>query len=70
MILVSFTATIYILWGKTRSAFFTISNGVCQGGILSPKLFSVYMNDLSKLLISSGISCFIDNVCFNHVLCG
>ena len=50
-----------------RSSFFTISNGVRQGGILSPKLFSVYLDDLSKLLISSGIGCFIDNVCFNHV---
>ena len=60
-----------ILWGKTRSSFFTLLNVVRQGGILSPKLSSVYMDDLSKLLISSGISCFIDNVCFNHVfLCG
>ena len=25
------------------------------------------MDDLFKLLISSGIGCFIDNVCFNHV---
>ena len=56
-----------ILWGKTGSSVFTISNGVRQGGILSPKLFSVYLDDLSKLLISSGIGCFIDNVCFNHV---
>ena len=56
-----------ILWGNTRSSFFTISNGVRQGGILSPKLFSVYMDDLSKLLINSGIGCFIDNVGFNHV---
>ena len=56
-----------ILWGNTRSSFFTISNSVRQGGILSPKLFSVYMDDLSKLLINSGIGCFIDNVCFNHV---
>ena len=56
-----------ILWGNKRSSFFTISNGVRQGGILSPKLFSVYMDDLSKLLINSGIGCFIDNFCFNHV---
>ena len=56
-----------IQWGKTRSSFFTISNGVRQGGILSPKLFSVYMDDLSNLLISSGIGCFLDKVCFNHV---
>ena len=47
--------------------FFTISNCVRQGGILSPKLFSVYMDDLSNLLISSGISCFLDKVCFNYV---
>ena len=56
-----------IQWGKTRSSFFTISNGVRQGGILSPKLFIVYMDDLSHLLISSGIGCFLDKVCFNHV---
>ena len=56
-----------IQWGKTRLSFFTISNGVRQGGILSPKLFLVYIDDLSKLLISSGIGCFLDKVCFNHV---
>ena len=28
------------------------------------------MDDLSKLLIISGIGCFIDNVCFNHVFYG
>ena len=56
-----------ILWGNTRSSFFTISNGVRLGGILSPKLFSVDMDDLSKLLINSGIGCFIGNVCFNYV---
>ena len=33
-----------ILWGNTRSSFFTISNSVRQGGILSPKLFFVYIN--------------------------
>ena len=40
-----------IQWGKTKSSFFTISNGVRQGGILSPKLFSVYKDDLSNMLI-------------------
>ena len=56
----------YIM-GKHEVRFFTISNSVRQGGILSPKLLSVYMDNLSKLLINSGIGCFIDNVCFNHV---
>ena len=26
------------------------------------------MDDLSNLLISSGICCFLDKVCFNHVI--
>ena len=53
--------------GKHEVPFFTISNGVRQGGILSLKLFSVYIDDLSKLLINSGIGHFIGNVCFNDV---
>ena len=35
--------------------FFYISNGVRQGGILSPSLFAVYMDDLSSLLNASRI---------------
>ena len=54
-------------WSNMRSSFFNISNGVRQGGILSPKVFSVYMDDLSNILISSGVGCFLNNVCFNHV---
>ena len=57
-----------IQWGKTKSSFFTISNGVRQGRIISPKLFSVYMDDLSNMLIRSGVGCYIDNVCVNHVV--
>ena len=53
--------------GKTKSLFFTITNGVRQGGILSPKLFSIYMDDLSKILNDNGIGCHVDNVCVNHV---
>ena len=56
-----------IQWGETKSSLFTILNGVRQGGILSPKLFSVYMDDLSNMLIRSGVDCYIDNVCINHV---
>ena len=56
-----------IQWGKTKSLFFRITNGVLQGGILSPKLFSVYMDDLSKMLNDSSVGCYVDNVCVNHV---
>ena len=56
-----------IKWGAEMSSFFTISNGVRQGGILSPSLFAVYMDDLSSLLNASRIGCHISDVCINHV---
>ena len=56
-----------IRWGAEMSAYFTISNGVRQGGILSPSLFAVHMDDLSSLLNTSRIGCHIDGVCINHV---
>ena len=40
---------------KTKSSFFTITNGVQQDGILAPKVLSTYMNDLLKTLRNSAI---------------
>ena len=34
-----------------------------------PKLFLIYMDDLSKMLEDSGMGCHIDDVCVNHVFC-
>ena len=48
--------------------FFRISNGVRQGGILSPKLFALYMNKLSRLLVLSNVGCYIDGQCMNHLM--
>ena len=53
--------------GAEMSPYFTISNGVQQGGILSPSLIAVYMDDLSSLLNTSRIGCHIDDVCINHI---
>ena len=38
-----------------------------RASFLSPKLFSVYMDDLSKMLNYDGVGCYVDNVCVNHV---
>ena len=53
--------------GVEMSPYFTISNLVRQSGILSPSLFTVYMDDPSSLLNTSRIGCHIDDVCINHV---
>ena len=36
------TQQLCIKWGGSTTRFFTISNGVRQGGILSPKLFALH----------------------------
>ena len=60
--------TICVKWGNCMSDCFYVSNGVRQGGILSLKLYSVYVDDLSDYLVMSQIGCHIDNVCVNHVM--
>ena len=39
-----------IKWDPSPSSFIDVSNGVRQGGILSSRLFAVYVDDLSKQL--------------------
>ena len=57
-----------IKWGQTTADYFTISNGVRQGSILSPRLFAVYVDDLSKQLIDTRSGCFVEHQCINHVM--
>ena len=45
----------YVQWAICESSSFKFTNGVRQGGILSPKLFIVYMDDLSDQLNNSNI---------------
>ena len=47
------TQQFFVPWGNVLSVPFSASNGVRQGGILSPILFNLYMNDISNTLNSS-----------------
>ena len=40
----------------------SISNGVKQGGVLSPVLFTVYMDSLLVRLVKSRCGCYIGNI--------
>ena len=42
-------------WGSSYSTKFLMTNGVKQGGILSPCRFNVYINNLCLSVNSSGI---------------
>ena len=59
-----------IKWGTANSEYFNVSNGVRQGGVLSPKLFAIYMysDDLSNELALCKSGCYINEQCMNHVI--
>ena len=57
----------HIRWGNTFSTSFCVSNGVKQGGIISPVLFNVYMDDLSCELNRSNIGGRIGGEIVNHL---
>ena len=57
-----------VRWGSTFSDSFPVANGVRQGGVLSPILFTLYMDDLLMDLKNKGVGCFWDGF-FSGALC-
>ena len=53
--------TIRVKWGDVITTQVLASNGVTQGGVLSPILFIVYMDELLVALSNSGVGCHIGN---------
>ena len=60
--------TMYVRWNNVISSGFGVSNGVRQGGILSPYLFCVYMDDLSIKLNDIKVGCTIGTTLINHLM--
>ena len=48
-----------VTWNGTPSRTFEVNNGIKQGGVLSPVLFCVYMDELLLRLKQSGYGCHI-----------
>ena len=57
-----------VSWGNHLSQYFEPSNGVKQGGVLSPILFNMYIDKLLLELKVSGYGCHINNT-FVGALC-
>ena len=49
-------------WGHCESEYVKVSNGVKQGGILSPIFFTIYIDELLITLQNSGLGCYIGNI--------
>ena len=54
--------SVNIKWGNTKSSSFEVSNGVKQGGILSPIMFAVYMDEMFMRLKNAGYGCYIGSL--------
>ena len=49
----------WVRWGQTQSEQFPISNGTRQGSMISPALWSVYLDLLIKELRELGVGCHV-----------
>ena len=57
-----------VRWGDVYSDRFHVGNGVRQGGILSPFLFNLYMDELSCRLNKCNIGCMCGDLRVNHLM--
>ena len=60
--------TMQIKWGKHFSKPFHVSDGARQGGLLSPYLFAVYLDDLTNEPKNIKAGCYIGEVLLNHLM--
>ena len=58
----------WVKWGKSKSKQFRIVNGTRHGSVLSPSLFSLYMDELIVKLRNLGVGCHISGVFFGAAL--
>ena len=60
--------TMQVKWGTNHSSPFTVTNGVRQGGVLSPYFFAVCLDEISIQLGSARVGCTVRNTVVNHLM--
>jgi hypothetical protein len=56
-----------VKWVGTLSEEYGMECGVRQGGLSSPLLFNLYVNQLIERLSSTHVGCYIDDTCVNNI---
>ena len=51
-----------VKWGDCFSEWFNITAAVRQGGVLSPVLYSIYVDELITKLMALGVGCYIGSL--------
>ena len=51
-----------VRWDGIYSEWFEITAGVRQGGVLSPELYCLYVDDLINILKSMQVGCYVKNI--------
>ena len=49
-------------WRGSYSDYFSVSTGTKQGGVISPRIFTMYMDELIQRLRKKGVGCHIINL--------
>jgi exonuclease III len=57
-----------VKWNNVLSEYFCTTNGVRQGGLLSPLLYNVYIDKLTAKLNLISAGCCINNIFVNHLM--
>ncbi len=58
-------STAVVSWNGVNSDQFMLCNDVKQGGVMSPLLFSIYINPLMQILNNSKVGCHMGDICCN-----
>ena len=59
--------SLVVKWSNFLSKPFNVTNGVRQGGILSPVFYNLYIDELSLKLTQLGVGCKFNNTILNHL---
>ena len=57
-----------VRWGEEYSDWFIVLAGVRQGGVLSPDLYCLYIDDLVTVLSKLNIGCYMKNIFISSLL--
>lgn len=56
-----------VKWGNAFSDSYKLKCGVRQGGLTSPRLFNLYIDQLIEKLNKAGVGCSVDGISMNNI---